>query len=135
MLHWPNWRFNFSECLTASIKASISNPPPWGWDYFHTIFYLMLSASGALVQTEVLTNLGRLDIVVEFHDKVFVIELKCNQTSDKAIAQILKKKYYEKYMRSNRTIYLMGVDFNAEERTVDDWKCGEPDEYLTAAES
>ncbi len=60
-----------------------------GEDYYHTVFYLMLSASGALVQTEVLTNLGRLDIAVEFHDKVFVIELKRNQTSDKTISQIL----------------------------------------------
>ncbi len=121
--------FGIVKSIMASIPyTQIANQ---GEDYYHTVFYLMLSASGALVQTEVLTNQGRLDSVVEFHDKVFVIELKCNQTSDKAIAQIIQKKYYEKYMQSNRKIYLMGVNFNAEKRTVDDWKCGELEEYLS----
>lgn len=120
-----------------SIMASIpyTQIANQGENYYHTIFYLILSASGALVQTEVLTSKGRLDISVEFQDKVFVIELKCNQTSDKAIAQILEKKYYEKYMPSGRSIYLMGVNFNAHERTVDDWTFGKLEEYLSKGEA
>ncbi len=98
--------------------------------YYHTIFYLMLSASGVPVQTEVFTATGRLDIAVEFTDKVFVIELKCNQSSEKAIQQILEKRYYERYKWEKREIYLMGINFDAEARTVSDWKWGALDQLI-----
>lgn len=90
--------------------------------YYHTIFYLMLSASGVLVLTEVLTSKGRTDIAVEYPDKVYVIELKCNQGADKAIAQIKEKKYADKYRASGRAIYLVGINFDTSVREVTDWK-------------
>ncbi len=91
--------------------------------YYPTVFYLMLSASGAAVQSEVLSSRGRMDMVVEFEDKVYIIELKCDQSSDKAIQQILEKRYYEKFLGTGRTIYLMGVDFDTGKRTIEDWQC------------
>jgi hypothetical protein len=90
--------------------------------YYHTIFYLMLSASGVLVLTEVLTSKGRTDIAVEFPDKVYVIELKCNHSADKAIAQIKGKKYADKYRASGRAIYLVGINFDTSVREITDWK-------------
>jgi len=90
--------------------------------YYHTIFYLMLSASGVLVLTEVLTSKGRTDIAVEFSDKVYVIELKCNQNADKAIAQIKEKNYADKYRASGREIYLVGINFDTSVREITDWK-------------
>ena len=82
----------------------------------------MVSASGVLVQTEVLTSLGKIDIAVEFKDKVYIIELKCNQSADKAIAQIKEKKYAEKYVNSNRNIFLIGINFDTSQRAITDWK-------------
>ncbi|MDM8516432.1 AAA family ATPase [Desulfobacterales bacterium HSG16] len=109
----------------CSILASIPYPEIAGRDeaYYHSVFYLMLSASGAMVHPEVLSSKGRMDIVIEFDDKVFIIELKCDHSSDMAIRQIIKKKYYEKYMHTNREIYLMGINFDREKRSIDDWQC------------
>ncbi|MBC8185891.1 ATP-binding protein [candidate division KSB1 bacterium] len=90
--------------------------------YYHTIFYLMVSAAGVLVQTEVLTSIGRIDIAAEFPDKVYIIELKCNQTADQAIKQIKEKKYSNKYKALDRDIYLIGINFDTSERAVTDWK-------------
>ena len=89
---------------------------------YHTIFYLMLSASGVQVFTEILTSHGRIDIAVEYSDKVYIIELKCNQGADKAIAQIRDKKYAEKYLPSGREIFLIGINFDTSLRRVKDWK-------------
>jgi hypothetical protein len=100
-----------------------------GEAYYHTIFYLMLSASGVGVSTEVLNNEGRLDMKAEFADKIFIIELKCNQSSGKAIEQILEKRYYEPYLYSGKDIYLMGINFNSEKRTVDDYRWGKIEEF------
>jgi len=90
--------------------------------YYHTVFYLMLSASGVLVPTEVLTSYGRIDMEVYFDDKVYVIELKCNQTAEKAIEQIKAKKYHEKHVHSDKKIVLMGINFDTHERRITDWK-------------
>jgi len=90
--------------------------------YYHSLFYLMLFASGAQVHTEVLTSLGRIDFEVYFEDKIYIIELKCNQPADKAIVQIKEKKYFEKHKNSGKKILLMGINFDTEQRRIVDWK-------------
>jgi len=97
--------------------------------YYHTVFYLMVAASGALVQTEPLSSRGRMDLAVEFKDKVYVIELKCNQPAAAAIAQIREKGYHEKYLQSGRKIFLLGINFDTQKRAVAEWRVEE-----TAAE-
>jgi len=90
--------------------------------YYHTVFYLMVAASGVLIQTEPLSSHGRMDIAVEFKDKVYVIELKCNQSADAAIQQIHAKRYHEKYLQSGRRIHLVGINFSTTERRIVDWR-------------
>ncbi|MGP8322210.1 MAG: AAA family ATPase [Methanosarcinaceae archaeon] len=113
----------FIETVNA-ILSSIPYPHIQKQDehYYHTVFYLMLSASGVLVHTEVLSARGQVDIEVHFEDKVYIIELKCNQAAEKAIAQIRSKRYHEKHLQDNRQIILMGINFSTEERRITDWK-------------
>jgi hypothetical protein len=90
--------------------------------YFHTVFYLMLSASGVLVQTEPLTSIGRIDMEVHFPDKIYIVELKCNQSAEQALAQIKAKKYFEKHLHGGRKILLLGVNFSTAERRITEWQ-------------
>ncbi|MGH7599445.1 MAG: AAA family ATPase [bacterium] len=90
--------------------------------YYHTVFYLMLSASGVLVQTEPLTSIGRIDMEMHFSDKVYIVELKCNQSAEQAIAQIKAKKYFEKHLHGGRKIILLGINFSTEERRITEWR-------------
>lgn len=90
--------------------------------YYHTVFYLMLSASGVLVQTEPLTSIGRIDMEVYFPDKVYIVELKCNQSAEQAIAQIKAKKYFEKHLHAGKKILLLGINFSTEERRITEWR-------------
>jgi len=113
----------FIETANAILSA-IPYPQISGQDepYYHTVFYLMLSASGVLVHTEPLTSQGRIDIAVEFKDKVYVVELKCNQSAEEAIQQIRQKRYGEKYLQSGRRIFLLGINFDTRERAIKDWR-------------
>ncbi|MCP4105125.1 MAG: ATP-binding protein [Desulfobacteraceae bacterium] len=90
--------------------------------YFHTLFYLMMSASGTDVGTEVLTCRGRIDMVAEFTDKVFIIEFKCNQSAEAAIKQIREKGYAEKYRQAKKKIIFTGINFSTEKRIPIEWK-------------
>ncbi|MBF0201709.1 MAG: ATP-binding protein [Desulfamplus sp.] len=120
-------RMDDLESFMATIKAvyaSIPNILESKRDeaYFHTIFYLMVSASGARAHSEVLTCKGRIDLVVEFKDKIYIIEFKCDQKSDAAIDQIKNKNYADSYLQKGKTVHLMGINFDTKERNISDWK-------------
>ncbi|MCP4688223.1 MAG: AAA family ATPase, partial [Desulfobacterales bacterium] len=75
--------------------------------YFHTIFYLMVCASGANASSEILTSRGRVDLTVEYSDKVFIMEFKCDHGAAAGIKQIHDKGYAEKYKQSGKKLILM----------------------------
>lgn len=117
---------DFIETVNT-ILASIPYSQIAGKDesYYHTVFYLMLSASGVEVLTEVLTSRGRIDIAVLFADKTYVIELKCNQAADQALKQIKLKDYAGKYRDRAKRVILMGINFDTEKRVIAGWKVEE----------
>ncbi|MCP4348399.1 MAG: AAA family ATPase [Desulfobacterales bacterium] len=90
--------------------------------YFHTVFYLMVCASGVDARSEVLTCDGRIDLVIEFPDKIFITEFKCNQSAEAGISQIREKGYDQKYKQSGKKLILMGINFDTEKRNVAEWK-------------
>ncbi len=89
--------------------------------YYHTIFYLMIAASGSAAQSSVLTSRGRIDMLVTFPDKAYILEFKCNQSADVAIQQIRDKGYAEPYRASGKKLILLGINFSSETRNVQEW--------------
>lgn len=90
--------------------------------YFHTLFYLMVSASGINTRCEILTSQGRIDLEIEFPEKVYLIEFKCTQSAQMAIQQIQKKGYADKYKGSSKKVILLGINFSSEARNVEEWE-------------
>ncbi len=113
----------FFETLTA-IFASIPYTLESKRDeaYFHTLFYLMICDSGVNAHSEVLTCDGRIDLMIEFPDKVFIIEFKCNLSAEAGISHIREKGYDQKFKQSGKKIILMGINFDTEKRNITDWK-------------
>ena len=89
--------------------------------YYQTIFYVIFKLIGLKVEAEISTNKGRIDAVIEIKDKVYIFEFKINKSSEKALKQIKKNKYYEKYIDSEKKITCVGVEFSVEERNIISW--------------
>ena len=89
--------------------------------YFHSLFYLVLKIIGYNIDAEVLTISGRIDAVVKTDDNIFILEFKINQSAKKAIKQIKDKKYAEKYLDDKRQIILLGINFETEDKKIDDY--------------
>lgn len=89
--------------------------------HYQSLFYLIIKLTGVRVGAEVHTQRGRMDAVIEMKDKVILFEFKLNQNAQVALAQIREKKYFEIYRNKKIPIYLVGVNFNGHERTLDDW--------------
>jgi hypothetical protein len=89
--------------------------------YYQTVIFLILKLIGIDIQTEVETNLGRIDAVIETKDTIYIIEFKM-QSAQSALAQIKEKKYFERYLASKKAIKLIGVEFDIESRNLSEYR-------------
>ncbi len=93
--------------------------------YYHSIFYminLLMKDYGYRVDAEILSNRGRIDMLIETKEKIHIIEFKCNQNADVGIDQIKNKGYAEKYRDAGKEIFLIGINFDTEDKNISEWK-------------
>jgi len=79
--------------------------------HYHALFHLLFDVLGMQPKSEDASSQGRADLVLETSDSIIIFEFKLNSTVQKALDQILERKYYEKYLNKNKTIILLGVNF------------------------
>jgi len=113
----------FFETMTA-VFASIPYDIQSKRDeaYFHTIFYLMMTASGADARSSLLTCRGRIDMAILFPERVYIFEFKCDQSAETALQQIRANGYAEMFREEGKKIVLIGIDFDPEQRNIVEWK-------------
>ena len=86
---------------------------------FYAFFLIMCVNS---IIAEEATTYGRIDVVIVVKDKVYVIEIKVDQSADKALRQIRDKRYYGKYINTDKEIHIIGMNFSSETRQITEWK-------------
>jgi len=87
--------------------------------FYHSVILTMLWAAGVNVRAEELTALGRSDLILEYEDDVYIIELK-KQSPEVSLKQIRDKGYGTKY--GDRKLYLVGIEIDDENRNVSGYK-------------
>ncbi len=100
-------------------------------NHYKTLFFLIFKlCTPYLVRTEECSAAGRADAVVETADAVYVFEFKldANGTAEDALRQIDDKGYLVPYTvtkkadGSPKKLFKIGVAFDAEKRTLGEWK-------------
>ncbi len=86
--------------------------------YFQNVIYVLFQLMGLYVDVERHTVNGRMDIVMQTSDYVYIFELKIDQTADAALRQIEEKHYGSAFAADSRHIYKIGVNFSTEKRTI-----------------
>ena len=89
--------------------------------YYHSLVYLLLKLLGFTIHAEPLTNLGRIDAVVELPEAVYIVEFKMS-TAQVALDQIRNKKYDQPYRHLGKPIILLGIAFDEANRNIAEWK-------------
>jgi hypothetical protein len=92
--------------------------------YFHALTHVVLTMSGNLLLSEVLTNKGRIDAVLESDEAVIIFEFKLDKSAEEALKQIEDKDYATRYTKVNKKLIKIGVNFDSEKRQVGEWKLG-----------
>ena len=91
--------------------------------YQQVLFIIFTLLTHFLVDVEVHTPNGRVDIVMLTHTRLYVIELKLNKDADTAMRQIDLKDYASRFALSGKPVTKVGINFSVENKKMDiDWK-------------
>ncbi len=89
--------------------------------YFQNTLYVFFRLMGFYVEVERHTTRGRMDIVMQTPDYVYILELKINQTAAIALQQIEAKGYAQPFANDSRRLFKIGINFSTETKLIDDW--------------
>ena len=85
---------------------------------WQTIVYVVLRSIGVNVNGEVKTHDGRIDMVVDLPNDIYIVEFKLDRPASEAMEQIKGREYAGKYALSGKRVTLVGISFSAEKRTI-----------------
>ncbi|PTN31840.1 ATP-binding protein [Desulfonatronum sp. SC1] len=89
--------------------------------FYCSVFYCYFAGLGLDTRSEESTNHGRIDMTVLFENRAYIFEFKVvdlDQTPGSALEQIKRKGYADKYRAESEAVYLIGVEFEREERNI-----------------
>ena len=90
--------------------------------YYQSIFHVVFTLIGVNMESESVTDKGRIDAVVKTDKYVYIFEFKLNRSAAAALKQIHDKAYYQKFLNSGREIILVGAKFSTKKHNIAEWK-------------
>lgn len=90
--------------------------------YFQNTLYVIFQMLGFYVEVERHTTNGRMDILIQTPQYIYVMELKVNQTAEVALQQIEEKGYAQLFANDSRKLFKIGINFSTETKLIDDWE-------------
>ena len=89
--------------------------------YQQMLFIIFSLLTDYLVDVEVHTPRGRVDIVLLTKTDLYLIELKLNQDAQTAMQQIDLKNYRQRFALSGKPITKVGINFDGTTGNITDW--------------
>lgn len=90
--------------------------------HYQQMLYIIFSLlTGYVVDVEVHTPKGRLDIVMLTHTRLYIIELKLNKNAQAALQQINLKNYAQRFALCGKPVSKVGINFDSTTGNIEDW--------------
>ena len=89
-------------------------------DFERTLF-VIFHVLGYHVHSEMATSSGRIDLLIETKQYIYIVEIKLDKTANQAQDQIIEKEYALAYEYDGRKVFRIGVNFSSETRNITDW--------------
>lgn len=124
---YPEQAMSVLEEFTAGLSYD-TVPAPEVERHFQNIIYItsrLLISRNVSVHVEQKTSAGRIDMLIETPDYVYVMEFKRDSSPEEAIRQIEEKGYALSFRSNSRKVYLIGVNFSTAHKRIDAWKIQE----------
>ena len=115
----PNRFMNLLDAFMAGGNYQIAGDAEL---YFQNVVYLIFKMMGFYVQAEYPTSDGRMDLIVQAADFIYIFEFKIDKSAEEAIKQIENKGYAHQFNADKRKLFKIGVNFSSETRRIEGWK-------------
>ncbi len=89
---------------------------------YHVAFLMILEAMEMKIHAELPTKIGRIDLVVEMQNCIYIVELKFNKGPKTALEQIERKNYKQRYTTEGKDLILVRINFSSKSRNISDCK-------------
>ena len=89
--------------------------------HYQQMLYVIFSLLGRYVDVEVRTPKGRVDMVMNSGKALYLFELKLNKSAEAAMNQINLKDYSSRFALAGLPVIKVGINFNSETHTIEDW--------------
>ena len=90
--------------------------------YYQSIFFIVFKFLDAAIEAESCTNEGRIDAYIRTAKTIYIFEFKLDKCPDEALAQIVDRRYYEKFQNCGLPIRMVGINFDSTKGRISDWK-------------
>ena len=91
--------------------------------HYQQVLYIIFSLlTDYLVDVEVHTPHGRVDIVMLSRTNLYLIEVKMNKDAQTAMQQIDLKDYRQRFALSGKPIVKVGINFDSDKGNIEDWR-------------
>lgn len=77
---------------------------------------------GFYTQVEFPTSDGRMDVIIQTSDYIYIIECKLDGSAEDALQQIESKNYAAPFAMDKRKVITLGINFSSKTRGVESWK-------------
>ena len=89
--------------------------------YQQMLFIIFSLLTDYLVDVEVHTPKGRVDVVLLTGTDLYIIELKLDKSAQAAMQQINLKNYRQRFALCNKPITKVGINFDSSKGNIEDW--------------
>ncbi|MBR1667181.1 MAG: ATP-binding protein [Bacteroidaceae bacterium] len=90
--------------------------------YFQNTIYVIFRMLGLYVEVERHTTHGRMDILMQTPQYLYILELKLDQNAEVALRQIEEKGYAKPFEGDSRKLFKIGLNFSTKTKQIDDWQ-------------
>ena len=110
------------EALFANTTYQIQGDAEKNFQY---AMYIIMELLGEYVQAERSTSNGRIDLLLQTKDYIYIVEVKIDNSAEAALQQIEDKGYAKPFVDDPRKLFKIGVSFSTANRRIEDWKVSE----------
>ena len=89
--------------------------------HYQNVLFIVFRLAGLYTQVEYRTSRGRIDLVLQTADYIYVMEFKLDGSAEDAIKQIEDRQYALPFSKDSRKVYTIGVNFSSQTRNIDRW--------------
>ena len=90
--------------------------------HYQQVLYIIFSLMDYSVDVEVHTATGRVDLVMQTANEIYLMEIKLNANVDIAMRQIMRKNYAARFALRSLPIVKVAMNFDTVRRTISTWK-------------